>query len=118
MLDPIKDVIRLVGLPDPALHALIGVIIYLISTAVLRLPLRSWWPWLIALAAQLINEAADVARDVLDAEIIRWRGSMLDTAVTLALPTLVVLISRHLHLKSATKATAPSSDAPRELTDR
>lgn len=108
MLDPVKDIIRLVGLPDPALHALIGLTIYLLSAALFRLPLRSWWPWVIALTAQLINEAADIARDVMDGDIIRWRGSLMDTAVTLALPTLIVLVS--IQLKSRTPA--PSSDAP------
>jgi hypothetical protein len=110
LLDPIKDIIRLVGLPDPALHALIGLTIYLLSAALFRLPLRSWWSWLIALTAQLINEAADIARDVVDGDIIRWRGSLVDTVVTLALPTLIVLLC--IQLRSGTKASGPASDAP------
>ena len=115
MLDPVKDIIRLIGLPDPALHALIGAAIYLGSAAILRLPLRSWYPWLIALGAQSINEAADVALDVLRGDVFRWRGSLLDTAVTLALPTIIVLASGWRHRSIEARATFSPSDSPKDL---
>ena len=94
MLDPIKDIIRLSGLPDPVLHLLLGLAIYLISAAVLKRPLWSWTPWLIAFAFQAINEMADVGRDLMEGDIIRWRGGLIDTVVTMALPTLILLISK------------------------
>ena len=100
MLDPIKDIIRLSGLPDPALHVLLGLAIYLTSAALLRRSLRSWAPWLIALAFQLINEVADVSRDVMLGDIIRWRGGFIDTLVTMALPVLILFISRARHRRN------------------
>ena len=94
MLDPLKDIIRLVGLSDPALHALIGLAIYLLAAALLRRPLSSWKPWSVALGFQFINEIADLAKDVLDGDILHWRGGLLDTAVTMALPTMLVVFFR------------------------
>lgn len=84
-------VARLIGLPDPVLHVLIGLGIYLFSIVLLRLSLSSWKPWLIVLGFQLINEVADLAMNIFDGETIRWRGGLVDTAVTMALPTLLVL---------------------------
>lgn len=53
----------------------------------------------IALAAQLISEVADITRDVLESDAMRCRGCLLDTAVTMALPTLLLLVSRLLARK-------------------
>lgn len=94
MLDPLKDIVRLSGLPDPVLHILLGLGIYLAAAALLRLPLRSWIPWLIVLAAQLINEAADILRDLLRGYNLPLRGGLLDTVVTMFLPSLIVLVAR------------------------
>lgn len=113
MLDPIKDVVRLSGLPDPALHALLGLAIYLVAAIVLRRGLGSWLPWLITLGVQLVNEVADIGRDLLDGEIFRWRGSLIDTVVTIAMPTLLLLIGK-LYTASRTRSQAspPADEAP------
>lgn len=48
------------GLAKDALHVHIGLIVYLGSALVLRWRLRSWKPWLAALAVALLGEAWDI----------------------------------------------------------
>lgn len=97
MLDPIKDIFRLSGLPDPVLHVLLGLAIYIVAAALLRRSRHSWTPLLVLLSFQLINEAADVARDLLNGDHIGWRGGIFDTVMTMALPTMLLLIGRYVH---------------------
>ena len=101
MLDPVKDIFRMTGLPDLALHVLLGIAIYLLAAVVLRRTWSSWLPWIVTFVFQIINEAADAAKDVLMDGAIRWRGSLLDTAATMALPTVILLLSRVSASKTA-----------------
>lgn len=56
------------GLAKDALHVHVGLLVSLGSALLLRWPLRSWKPWLAALAVALLGEAWDV-RD-------RWVAGM------------------------------------------
>jgi hypothetical protein len=94
MLDPIKDIVRLSGLPDPALHVILGLVIFFVAAAILRVPVSNWKPWLVVLGLQLVNEGADLLREVIEGGTVFLRGSLIDTAVTLLLPTLIVLAGK------------------------
>jgi hypothetical protein len=95
MIEAIKDIIRgATGIPDEALHVLLGLTVYFLCVLIFRVPLRSWWPWLAVLALQLINEASDAIGDLPRRNGIEVRGTILDTAITLLLPTIIVLIAK------------------------
>jgi hypothetical protein len=95
VIEAIKDLARQsTGLPDPALHALIGLAAYLLAVALFRRSFRNLFPWFVALGLQLINETADMARDLSRYGDIDVRGTLGDTIVTMFLPTIILLIAR------------------------
>lgn len=78
-----------------ALHVVVGMLAVLLTAAVLRRSLGDWSPWLIILAAELLNEWSDL-------HVEQWPdlGAQLDESgkdilLTIALPTLLMLVSRH-----------------------
>lgn len=79
------------GLSRDALHLLTGLGLYLLLTALL--PRRSWpvLPWFLILIAALANEWADYLNETWPGQ---WRESLKDMVTTLALPTLLILLSR------------------------
>jgi hypothetical protein len=102
VIEAVKEIIRqTTGLPDPVLHALIGLGVYGLSVAVLRQSLRSWVPWLIVLGLQLINEAADIVHDWLAYSDIEVRGTFWDTVITMCLPTMLVVCARFVRPPAA-----------------
>ena len=46
-----------------ALHIYAAILVQIVAAAALRRSLASLWPWLIVLAAALLNEALDITRD-------------------------------------------------------
>jgi hypothetical protein len=82
------------GISMDALHIIIGFILYLLAALVLRRSAASGLPWLAVLVLEIGNEAYDLT-------IERWPnvGSQLgegakDVILTMALPTLIMLIAR------------------------
>ena len=95
MIEVLKEAVRQsTGLPDPVLHAVIGVGVYLLAVVLLRQKLRSWIPWGIVLALQLVNEAADMVQDFREYADIEIRGTFWDTIITMCLPTIIVVFAR------------------------
>ncbi len=95
MIEALKEIVRQsTGLPDPVLHALIGLGIYAFGVVLLRQSLRSWIPWLIVLGLQLINEAADMTNDWLVYSDIEVRGTFWDTVITMCLPTMIIVLAK------------------------
>lgn len=102
MIEALKDFVRYsTGLPDPALHALIGLAAYLLAAALFRRSFRSLAPWLVALGLQMVNETADMVRDISVYGDIDVRGTLYDTVITMFLPTLILIIAR-LRTREAT----------------
>lgn len=101
MIEAAKDVIRTAtGIPDVALHVLLGLLVYFLCVLIFRAPLRSWWPWLAVLALQSANEISDAIGDLPRRNGIEVRGTILDTAVTLLLPTIIVIAARLAFMRS------------------
>ena len=87
---------RSVAFDSDGLHVLAGVMLQLAAAAVLRSSLARWWPWLVVLALTSGNEAVDLwVEQWPDAELsAQWGESIKDLVLTLALPTLLLLVAR------------------------
>lgn len=77
-----------------ALHSFVGVIVQLVAAAMLRCSVAQWRPWLVVLALELANEASDLYGEVWPNRSEQWGESAKDLALTLLLPTLLLVISR------------------------
>ena len=95
------------ALSRDALHILAGVGGQVLVALLTRRGLAHPLPWLTVFAAALINEYFDLTEgDVWDRPM--WPGSVRDLVLTMALPTLFLLLTR----------LAPSLFAPAEKTKR
>lgn len=90
-----KDLVeQATALPESAIHVLGGVVLQLLVALILRRSLRDWLPWLAVLVLELANEALDLTE--------HWPGegarqvaeSAADVVVTMALPSLLLLVAR------------------------
>ena len=81
------------GTSDATLHVVGGLALQIACAFLLRLSVSSMWPWILVLLVQLVNEAADL----------HWGGisgdgslgaSTIDTALTMLLPTALLLFAR------------------------
>ena len=82
------------GISMDALHILVGFALFLIASVILRRSIASSLPWLAVLLLEIGNEAYDLTVE-------RWPdiGSQLgegakDLMLTMALPTLLMLVAR------------------------
>lgn len=75
------------------LHIFVGVLAQILVAAALRRTLASPLPWLAVLAGEAANEYYDMHREVWTDRPI-WPGSVADMAVTMAIPTLLLILSR------------------------
>ena len=78
-----------------ALHIYAAVVIQLVACLVFRRPMSHIAPWLAVLAAELLNEGADILLGR-EARIQEWQiaGAVHDLVNTMALPTLLLLAVR------------------------
>ena len=81
---------------DPAwLHLGMGVLIFLGAALVVRKPTSSWLPWLLVAILAALNEIVDVALDERSNTGIVYKESAGDFLVTIAIPTLLLIIWRN-----------------------
>lgn len=85
---------RSLAFDHDALHCLAGVAVQLVVAAVLRGSVARWMPWLAVLVLELLNEAADLYGEVWPDRLNQYGESAKDVALTMALPTLLLLVSR------------------------
>ena len=97
-----------IGVDDNVLHLVGGVVLQLVFCALFRLPLASWWPWLAVCVLELLNEANDIYWAVIagDATV---RASVVDFAMTMTLPTVLVLAARRARGTQEAEAAEPAS---------
>lgn len=84
------------GISRDAIHILAGVAIQFAVAAVLRISIRHIVPYLVVVAAALGNEWFDLHYDVWPERAEQWAESVKDVLVTLALPTLLLLLVRRV----------------------
>ena len=85
---------RSIAFGHDALHVLAGVMVQLLFAAVLRRSVAQWRPWLMVLLLELLNEAADLHGEVWPDRLNQYGESAKDMALTMVLPTLLLLVSR------------------------
>jgi hypothetical protein len=79
---------------DQALHVLAGVLLQLLFAALVRRPISSFLPWWGVVALELANEWADIRFSTWPGADAQYRDSLVDLLVTVALPTVLLVISR------------------------
>lgn len=85
---------HMIGFSHDALHVLVGVCIQLLMAALLRVSLRHLGPWLVVIVLQLANEASDLWMEVWPDHAMQWGESAKDVLLTMALPTLLLIVAR------------------------
>jgi hypothetical protein len=99
---------HMIGFSHDALHVLVGVGLQLLLAAVLRDDMRGWRPWLGVVLLELANEGADLFLEVWPDHAMQWGESAKDVALTMALPTVLMVVSRHWPRLLVRCAPAPS----------
>jgi hypothetical protein len=82
------------GLDMDALHVHGGLLLQLAAALALRRPLRSPWPWLVVLAAELANEYYDYSYEVWPTRDAQFAESVRDVWNTMLVPTALLVIAR------------------------
>lgn len=86
---------RSLGFSHDALHVLVGVCLQLLFAALLRSSIRSLKPWAVVLALELLNESHDLRVETWPSPAMQWGESAKDVLLTMALPTLLLLVCRY-----------------------
>lgn len=99
------------GLNMDALHVYFGLAILIVAALVLRKPLRSPLPWLVLLALELANEYYDWTYEIWPGpeRAIQAAEGMRDMWNTMAVPTLILIVSRWFPRLFTGRAAAPSA---------
>lgn len=84
----------LTGISQDAYHVLVGVVLQLFFAAALRRRVSHLAPWLFVALLAILNEWADLWIDHWPNRSTQWVESVKDVAVTLALPSLLLIVSR------------------------
>lgn len=85
---------RAVFFTSDALHVIVGVMVWLLFALLLRRPVSSWRPWLCLLAVLLCNEAVDLWVEQWPDPGMQYGESAKDLLLTMALPTLLLVLTR------------------------
>jgi diacylglycerol kinase len=95
-----------------ALHVLIGVIIFLGLSLLLRRPVTDWRPWLAVLGLTLLNEAIDIWVERWPSPGMQLGESAKDIALTLLLPTVILLSARRFPALFKRRTTTDNAAPP------
>lgn len=83
------------GFTMDAIHVLVGVCLLLLFAAILRRGVRHLLPWLLVLAMELANEWNDLHVETWPDRPRQYGEGFKDILLTMALPTLLVLVARY-----------------------
>ena len=86
-------VVEQTALSRDALHIFFGLAGQVLVALVIRRSLAHPVPWLAVLLFELANEAYDLAREEWSDRVM-WPGSVRDLLVTMAVPTVLLLLTR------------------------
>ena len=90
--------VGLLGLPKDALHIYVGLIVFLLSAALFRLPLRSGKPFLAVLLVTLAGEAWDLIDSWRSGAALVWARNWHDVWNTCFWPAILTLLARYTRL--------------------
>jgi hypothetical protein len=77
-----------------ALHVLVGTVAWVVIALVWRRPLTDWRPWFALLVLLVLNEAVDLWVERWPDLAMQYGESAKDLLLTMALPTLVMILAR------------------------
>jgi hypothetical protein len=89
------DLHKITGLPNDALHVLSGMLVLTAAAYLLRRPPWTWRPWFAVVVAETMNELYDLTQAVFPSDEGNIRASLHDFWLTLAWPTLILLLWPH-----------------------
>lgn len=105
------------GLSHHDFHLLLGVLLTLAFTRLLRMSLGAWTPLAIVLALELVNEAFDFTRYYIDGYPWSPGPMLVDIALTIVPPLAIVLAARwqsdHYHRFRRRSFVVPARVMPR-----
>lgn len=80
------------GISDDGLHVHGGLLVLMLAALVLRRPPWSWRPWLSVIVLETLNETYDMLQSSYPTAEASWRASGHDYWMTLAWPTIILLV--------------------------
>ena len=83
-----------VTISHDSLHVIVGVLLWVVFGLILRRPLSSWLPWLWIFAVILWNETVDLWVEQWPDPGMQYGESAKDLLLTMALPTLLLVLTR------------------------
>lgn len=86
---------HMIGFSHDALHVVVGVCLQLLAASFLKVSVRHPVPWCLVLGLQLANEWSDLWLEVWPDQAMQWGESSKDILLTMALPTLFLLVARY-----------------------
>lgn len=89
-----------IGLTHWDLHVIIGLVLLIVFGRIMRRPLGSFMPLVPIALLELGNETLDFLRTVYGAWYWNWPDTIVETALTLGPPLLVIVCARLLSMRS------------------
>lgn len=85
-----------IAFSDDVLHAMVGVLLQLIFARLLATDIGNARPWGVVLLLEVANEWSDFHHERWPVPSMQWGESAKDVLLTMALPTVLLIVSRHL----------------------
>jgi hypothetical protein len=82
------------GFSNDALHVLVGVILQLVLARLMTVSIGHVAPWLGVLTLELLNEWSDLSFEIWPDSAMQWGESVKDVLLTMALPSILLIVSR------------------------
>ena len=82
------------GFSNDALHVLAGVVLQLALARLMTVSIGQIAPWLVVLTLELLNEWSDLSFEAWPDPAMQWGESVKDMLLTMALPSLLLIVSR------------------------
>lgn len=82
------------GFSNDALHVLVGVVLQLALARLMTVSIGQMTPWLGVLALELLNEWSDLSFEIWPDPAMQWGESVKDVLLTMALPSILLIVSR------------------------
>lgn len=83
-----------IALGHDALHVIVGVLVWLLASLLVRRPISSWRPWLWLFAIILWNETVDLWLEQWPSPAMQYGEGAKDVLLTMLLPTVMMVAAR------------------------
>lgn len=90
---------------DAWIHVIAGPVIMVLAALVMRRRVASWGPWLVVLLLISVNEWLDLVLAIWPRREPQYGDSVSDFVLTMAIPTLLLMIARFSEIARERKST-------------